>query len=189
MNIRNEIRDLVSEIQPLDEIERQHINYVMDWLKTNLEIFRIEKPANPPIHLVSYFLVFSPDQSQVLLVDHKKAELWLPPGGHVEINENPKDTVKREAKEKLGIETEFIFEKPLFLTVTETVGNVTQHTDVSLWYAIKWKPEDSLIYDKEEFNQIQWLGIEEMQRLEDLDKYLKSLLLVLKKQCYPLENV
>lgn len=162
MPIRNEIRDLVSDIHPFDAIERQHIDFCVDWIQSGVEIFRTEKPAIPPIHLVSYFLVFSPEQSQVLLVDHKKAELWLPPGGHVELNEDPKDTVLREAKEELGIEAKFLFEKPLFLTVTKTAGQVTQHTDVSLWYAIKWNPDDQLIYDKEEFHQIQWFEIDEI---------------------------
>lgn len=162
IDIRNEILDLVSEIKPLDDIESQHINFVIDWIQSDVEIFRTEKPATPPIHLVSYFLVCSPEQSKVLLVDHKKAKLWLPSGGHVELNENPKNTVSREAKEELGIEAEFLFEKPLFVTVTKTVGNVVQHIDVSLWYLLKGNPHDSLIYDKDEFNQIQWFGIDEI---------------------------
>src|ERR1700730_4264778 len=98
VNIRNEIRDLVLAIRPLDDIERQHIDFFTDWILSDIEIFRTEKPATPPIHLVSYFLVFSPEKAKVLLVDHKKAELWLPSGGHVEPNEDPKETVFREAK-------------------------------------------------------------------------------------------
>ena len=133
VDIRKQIRDLVLAIRPLDDIEKQYIDFFTDWIHSGIEIFRTEKPATPPIHLVSYFLVFSPEKSKVLLVDHKKAELWLPPGGHVEPNEDPKETVSREAKEELGIETEFLFEKPLFETVTKTVGNVIPHTDVYIW--------------------------------------------------------
>jgi 8-oxo-dGTP diphosphatase len=171
-DVRNEIRDLISAIRPLDDLERHHIDFCTNWIQSGVEIFRLEKPAIPPIHLVSYFLVFTPDQSKVLLVDHKKAELWLPPGGHVELNENPKDTVLREAKEELGIEAEFLFDKPLFVTVTKTVGNVIQHSDVSLWYALTWNPEDPLIYDKDEFNQIHWFGLEEIP-FEKSDPHLR----------------
>lgn len=39
---------------------------------------------------MSYFLVAS--DTQVLLVDHKNAQLWLPTGGHVEPGEHPRDT-------------------------------------------------------------------------------------------------
>ncbi|MFI5343447.1 MAG: NUDIX domain-containing protein [Chlamydiales bacterium] len=38
------------------------------------------------------------------LVDHKKANLWLPAGGHVEPNEHPRETVKREILEELSIQ-------------------------------------------------------------------------------------
>lgn len=172
VDIRDGIRDSISAIQPLDDIERQHIDFVLNWIQSGVEIFRIEKPATPPMHLVSYFLVFSPEQSKVLLVDHKKAELWLPPGGHVEPGENPKETVLREAKEELGIEAEFLFEEPLFVTVTQTVGNVIQHTDISLWYVLKWNPDNLMTYDKDEFNQIRWFGIDEIP-FERSDPYLR----------------
>lgn len=172
IDIRHGIRDLVSAIEPFDEIERKHIEFVLNWIESGVELFRTEKPATPPTHLVSYFLVFSPEQFKVLLVDHKKAGLWLPSGGHVEPDEDPKDAVVREVKEELGIEADFLFENPLFVSVTKTVGNIAQHTDVSLWYVLKWNPEDPLTYDKEEFNQIQWFRIDEIP-YETSDPYLR----------------
>ena len=40
-------------------------------------------------------------------MDHKKAELWLPSGGHVEIDEDPTDTVTRECMEELSVAADF----------------------------------------------------------------------------------
>ncbi len=40
---------------------------------------------------------------------------------------DPKETVRREAKEELGIDVEFLFDEPILLTVTKTVGNVAKH--------------------------------------------------------------
>ncbi len=162
VDIRNEFYQSISKIQPLDHLERQHRDFVLDWIASGVEIFRTEKPATPPIHLVSYFLVFSPKDSKLLLVDHKKAELWLPTGGHVEPDEDPRETVSREAREELGIESEFLIRDPLFITVTETVGNVAKHTDVSLWYVLKGNSDESFTYDKEEFHQIRWFSLEEI---------------------------
>jgi 8-oxo-dGTP diphosphatase len=172
VNLRRDIAQIISLIKPLDPMEREHIDFVHRWLTSGVEIFRTEKPATPETHLVSYFILVSPDQTQVLLVDHKKAELWLPSGGHVDPGEHPKETVKREAKEELGIEAEFLFEEPIFLTVSKTVGNVRQHTDVSLWYVLKGDPKHPLIYDAEEFHQIQWFGIDEIP-LERADPHMK----------------
>nr|MBA3816243.1 NUDIX domain-containing protein [Parachlamydiaceae bacterium] len=118
MDIRSEIHQIVSAIIPLDALEQDHIRFVLDWIESGREIFRTEKPAIPDTHLVSYFVIASPEMDRVLLVDHKKAELWLPPGGHVDPGEDPKETVIREAKEELGIEAEFLTHEPILLTVT-----------------------------------------------------------------------
>ena len=162
VNIRSQIHQIVSSMSPLDELEQDHIRFVLDWIDSGREIFRIEKPATPDTHLVAYFVIASTEMDQVLLVDHKKAELWLPPGGHVDPGEDPKETVRREAKEELGIEAEFISDKPIFLTVTKTVGNVVEHTDVSLWYLLKGDPYRVMNPDLEEFNQIRWFAIDEI---------------------------
>ncbi len=147
VNIRSQIHQIVSSMSPLDELEQDHIRFVLDWIDSGREIFRIEKPATPNTHLVAYFVIASTEMDQVLLVDHKKAELWLPPGGHVDPGEDPKETVRREAKEKLGMDVEFLFDEPILLTVTKTVGNVAKHTDVSLWYLLKGTPHQILDYD------------------------------------------
>jgi len=172
VDIRFEIHQMISSISPLDDIEKEHINFVIDWIKSGSEIFRTQKPAIPDTHLVSYFVVASPEMDRILLVDHKKAELWLPPGGHVEPGEDPKETVRREAKEELGIDAEFIFDEPILLTVTKTVGKVERHTDVSLWYLLKSDPHQALDYDPNEFNQIRWFGIDKIP-FEKSDPHMK----------------
>ncbi len=153
-------------------MEDQHIRFVLDWIESGNEIFRIEKPATPDTHLVAYFVIASPEMDQILLVDHKKAELWLPAGGHVDPGEDPKETVRREVKEELGIVAEFLFDEPLLLTGTKTVGNVAKHTDVSLWYLLKGDPSQVLDYDPNEFHRIHWFGIEEIP-FEKSDPHMK----------------
>lgn len=170
--IRSEIQQIASSIKPLDGLEEQHIKFVVDWIESGAEIFRIEKPATPDTHLVSYFVITSPEMDKILLVDHKKAELWLPAGGHVDPGEHPKETVRREAKEELGIDAAFVFDNPLLLTVTKTVGNVAKHTDVSLWYLLKGDPNQSLDYDPNEFHQIRWFEIDEIP-FEKSDPHMK----------------
>lgn len=40
----------------------------------------------------------------VLLRLHDKYDVWLPPGGHVELDEDPEEAAVREAKEEVGID-------------------------------------------------------------------------------------
>jgi 8-oxo-dGTP pyrophosphatase MutT (NUDIX family)/predicted O-methyltransferase YrrM len=172
VGIRSEIHQIVSTMMPLDAIEEKHIRFVLDWIESGSEIFRIEKPATPETHLVCYFVIATPEMDRILLVDHKLAKLWLPPGGHVDPGEDPKETVRREAKEELGIDSEFLFDEPLLLTVTKTVGNVAKHTDVSLWYLLKGDQSQVLDYDPNEFHQIRWFGIDEIP-FEKSDPHMK----------------
>lgn len=123
--MRNKILEAIESIKAFDELEKEQINFTKNWIHSGAEIFRITKPAHPHVHLVAYFLVIDPARQKVLLVEHKKAELWLPAGGHVEIDEHPKATVDREIQEELGIDAEYLLDDPFFLTVCDTVGFLT----------------------------------------------------------------
>lgn len=154
--IRSEVQSIVSAIQPLDDKETEHLSFTQKWIESGAEIFRIARPATPDTHLVSYFVLVDQAQNKLLLTDHKKSGLWLPPGGHVELNEHPKETVEREILEELGIQADFLSRDPVFLTVTKTVGQPAGHTDVSLWYVLRGNVSDSIKYDDQEFHQIRW---------------------------------
>jgi 8-oxo-dGTP diphosphatase len=150
------IYDIVSVITPLDTLEEEHIANTLAWLTSGEPIFRIAKPDIPNKHLVSYFVVFDEGTQKVLLVDHKKAQLWLPTGGHVEVDEDPKETIRRECFEELGMQADFWVDQPIFLTSTRTVGLTAGHTDISLWYVLTGNHHTQYKFDKGEFNEIKW---------------------------------
>jgi len=45
---------------------------------------------------------FIQKDNKILLLNHKKLEKWLPPGGHIEEGETPEEAAVREAKEETG---------------------------------------------------------------------------------------
>lgn len=175
-NMRDEILDQVKNIEPVDETERLHIDDVLSWIQGPSDIFRIAKPDSPPKHLVSYFVVYDPRVQKLMLIDHVKANMWLPSGGHVEIDEHPRETVRREAMEELELVADFrvIGEEPAFITVTETRGPGT-HTDVSFWYVIVGDSTAELNYDKREMRGLKWLSFDEVLAMDDqlLDPHMK----------------
>ncbi len=163
-------REEVSKIKPLDNLEQKHLDDALKWIDSGVEVCRIEKPAIPPKHLVSYFVLT--DKDYILLVDHKNAGLWLPSGGHVEPGEHPKDTVKREAYEELQIEAEFCIDHPLMITSTETVGSTAGHIDVSLWYVLRGNRKKEMEYDKDEFHAIRWFHYDQIP-YQNSDPHMK----------------
>ncbi len=112
------VHRLVAALEPRDDLEAQHQTDTLRWLEDTDDVFRRSKPAIPDPHLVSYVVMVDPDDGSSLLVDHISAGLWLPPGGHVEPDEHPADTARRELQEELGVDPASLrrLETPTFLT-------------------------------------------------------------------------
>jgi 8-oxo-dGTP diphosphatase len=155
------VLDAVQTVAPYDELERQHKDDILTWIASDDSVYR---EHNSSKHLVSYFVLFDKSRNKLMLIDHVKAKLWLPTGGHVEDNEDPRTTVLREAYEELQLNAEFVpsfGSKPLFVTVTEAQGANT-HTDVSLWYVISGDSETTITYDQREMNGYKWLSLDDI---------------------------
>jgi 8-oxo-dGTP diphosphatase len=159
--MRDEITKIVAAIEPLDDLEREHRDSTIEWIRSGASLFRTQIPDVPPKHLVSYFALVDQQRGKVLLVDHKLAGLWLPSGGHVEPDEDPRATVVRELAEELGLAADFIQPEPLFITVTR-VGGDGGHTDVSLWYLLRGDSSRAIEFDRGEFHGVRWFRFDEI---------------------------
>lgn len=152
------VHDMVAAICPHDDLESEHRADVLHWLTTTDDVFRRAKPATPDKHLVSYVCLVDPDDGSTLLVDHINAGLWLPPGGHVEPGEHPAECARREVREELSLGPKFAVPNalPSFVTVTQTVGIDSNHTDVSLWFVMHSDRSSRLEIDVTEFHEARW---------------------------------
>ncbi len=56
--------------------------------------------------------VFVVHRDRVLLHYHRKLNMWLPPGGHIEPNELPDDAALREVAEETGLRCRLLDELP-----------------------------------------------------------------------------
>ena len=57
---------------------------------------------------------FVVDGSRTLLHWHKRLQQWMPPGGHIEPDEDPVQALLREVREETGVEAEVIPTAPDF---------------------------------------------------------------------------
>ncbi|MGH3145591.1 MAG: NUDIX hydrolase [Rubrobacter sp.] len=55
--------------------------------------------------------VFVVHERRVLLHHHRKLGMWLPPGGHIEIDELPDDAARREVLEETGLAVDLVGER------------------------------------------------------------------------------
>jgi len=96
---------------------------------------------------------------KVLLIHHKKLDLWLPLGGHIEENETPDQALLREIKEEVGIDVEILNRSKLPLEGNirynlatpfyVNVHSVGDHDHCCLFYVCKAINPEQLKINKE----------------------------------------
>jgi len=112
--------------------------------------------------------------SKLLLIHHKKLDLWLPPGGHIEKDETPDDAVKREFLEELGIKVEILnrndvpiggsIVKQLAVPFYVNVHNVGDHDHCCFFYLCTLKNPEKIKINKSELKDFDWFSPEELNQ-------------------------
>ena len=118
----------------------------------------------------------------VLFVHHKKLNKWLPPGGHVELDQDPEEALYAELLEETGLTpahisicghkpeitspgTKFLH-TPAFLDIHDISDT---HKHIGITYIVQAKTDHVLLSEREH-NHIRWFS------LPDLDDPLYQIL-------------
>jgi len=102
--------DHLEEYTPFDNDERSMVKTTIDFVRICPSCF---SRLNSKGHIVASAWVVNHDRSHVLLTHHRKLDLWLQLGGHVEDDIDLLTAACREAKEESGLQEV----TPLFLDV------------------------------------------------------------------------
>ena len=94
---------------------------------------------------------------------------WDIPGGRIDPGKSLMENLEREVMEETSLK---VTEEPRLIGAQDIILNGERHV-VRLTYIGKTEGEPVL---SEEHVEYRWFGIEELQTLEGLDKYLQSLL-------------
>lgn len=117
--------------------------------------------------------------NKVLLLMHKKLHIWLPPGGHIELDEDPNEAALREAKEETGLDVELVgtaisydspykareLIPPRFLN-RHYFDDTRTHEHVDLCYLARPLSADSTAKHEIEGMDIRWFTQDEIERNE-----------------------
>lgn len=125
------------------------------------------------------------EQGHLLLVNHKRIGGWVPPGGHVEPNEMPEETVIREIMEETGIEVEIVSDampssadaeamflaRPLYVQAVKAVekGETFYHVDFAYLCRVANRSENigrlPQPLNNAEVKEARWIKLTELDRL------------------------
>lgn len=112
-------------------------------------------------HYCSFFLPYNRDKKMIYLGHHKKADDWIPPGGHIELGETPSKAAIREMKEELGREISQEMLEPFALSVKE-IGRPEKgcqaHYDI--WHLVH-HPVQEFRFLTSEYYDARWFTIKE----------------------------
>lgn len=124
----------------------------------------------PPEHFTASAVVFSADYRQVLLVLHKKAKLWLQPGGHFEAGDRTvAGAALREATEESGIDGLIPVPNALFLhrhDLAAAFGRCSAHWDLRIAAVA---PKDARVSVSDESDDVRWWPVHGLPEPTDPD--------------------
>lgn len=130
----------------------------------------------PHIHEKIDFVAgcFIVHKNKVLLRVHDKYGMWLEPGGHVELDEEPSQAAVREAKEETGLEVTLIGERPDISPYPGTtilmVPRFMQrhridenHEHIAMLYFATSQTDEVKPEDGGDADNLRWFTLEELQ--------------------------
>lgn len=131
----------------------------------------------PHIHEKIDFTVaiFVVHDEKVLLIHHRKLDKWLPLGGHIELDEDPEQAARREAREESGLDVELLGERapttepgtralitPRFLDI-HRIHDTHEHIGMIYWA----RPTNgSVQLARAEHHDIRWCSSAELDALQ-----------------------
>lgn len=130
---------------------------------------------NPYHHFCCFFVPVDVKNKKIFLGHHIKADMWIPPGGHIESGETPEETVRREFFEELSYRLNDEKVELFNLSVTH-IGKSKRkcRTHYDLWYKVDVK-NVSFVFDTKEFYKARWMDIKKAKSLITVD-YVYSIL-------------
>lgn len=159
-NLRDEAKQLILQ----GDFKEDVVEDFMQLLESDRALTRDEGAQQ---HLSTFFLPYNPLTKEVFQVHHKKSNLWLSPGGHIDKGENILTTLNREAAEELGADNAFSSLPSLFYISTVEIDREKQpeckkHYD--LWFLFETDGKEFKI-DTREFYSAGWFSIPEAKAL------------------------
>ncbi len=127
------------------------------------------RETNPISHCCAMIVVYDEIERKVFAVNHRKAGMWLFPGGHIEANELPKENVVREIKEELGLDIAIADIKgPFGLQIIDIENpKVACKEHYDCFYVLE-KPDQEMVVDERESSDSGWFTIPEaLEKIED----------------------
>ena len=142
-------------------------------------------------HFTASGYIVNKDRTKVLMVFHKKLNVWVIPGGHLELNETPEAGAQREVFEETGIRATIIDSacqdlglsgdkeqqmKTPYTMLSELIpgkGDKPAHIHMDFIYLGYVDEDESLVGQEAEVSDVKWMSFDEVMAVETFDSVKK----------------
>jgi 8-oxo-dGTP pyrophosphatase MutT (NUDIX family) len=146
---------------PCDIRERESIAKFLEIVPTLTSPF--DEHADP-IHITGSAIVIG--KRGVVLHLHKRLNLWLQPGGHIDADETPAEGALREAREETGLDVSHPSSGPWLMHLDVHAGP-RGHTHLDLRYLLT-APDDDPSPGVDESQEVAWFGWDKAIEMADI---------------------
>ncbi len=160
--VRQSYISSIEHIIPFDGEEEEAQEEVLEWIKTAQHL---TKKENIEQHLGVVALVVNPEMNKVFLLNHKKAQAYLMPGGHVDVGETLQQAIEKELSEELGLVVDMKASYPFYISKILTQGKNAGHHDVTTVFKIVVDPSTNFSVEAKEADEAGWFDWSKLESM------------------------
>ena len=160
MITKNNIKQLLIEYSKTNK--DIHLEKTLQFLEENDNLFGKDNLSG---HITGSAWILDETKTKVLLIHHKKLELWLQPGGHYDLKDSSIiETARRETIEETGLKSVVLLSKKLFdldVHLIPARKRIPAHYHYDFRFLFQAN-NDVLNPDFNEVNDIKWVGLKDI---------------------------
>ncbi|EAR09553.1 NUDIX hydrolase [Reinekea blandensis] len=172
MQSQTSVLSLLNDYQPKDPEEQKARLFIQDFVQQQTAFWSRETLSG---HLTASAWITDRDCRQAVLLHHRKLDMWVQPGGHIDASDPSLiDASRREAIEETGLDGLYPKHRDIFdLDVHAIPARKSEpehwHLDIRFW----WVADDLSLQINEESNDLAWLSAAEIRKRTDEESVLR----------------
>jgi len=172
MYSQNHALELLLKYLPGNEAEVKSKAFISDFIKTHAEYW---SRTTLDGHLTASAWITNRDGSEAVLLHHKKLDLWLQPGGHIDDEDSSLlEAALREAKEETGLKELVAKSTGVFdLDVHKIPSRKSEpehwHLDIRFWFIA----ENEELELSDESHDLAWLSKSQIEQKTSEESVLR----------------
>jgi 8-oxo-dGTP pyrophosphatase MutT (NUDIX family) len=161
---RTDVRQLLVQRDPADAKEAADRAAMLQFLDVLPEPFSRDQPD---AHFTASALVVDEALERTALVHHRKLDIWVQPGGHLDRSDaTVADAALREVREELGLAGTLTGDNPIHLDIHEIPdrADMPAHLHLDIRFLVVAAGDLTL---SDESHEVRWMTLDEATQLGD----------------------